>query len=34
MLLSYSTGSYVDYNFYTKTETDILLANKLSNIGY
>ena len=22
MLLSYSTGSYVGYNFYTKTETD------------
>ena len=33
MLLSYSTGSYVDYNFYTKTETDTLLANKLTNIG-
>ena len=33
MLLSYSTGSYVDYNVYTKTETDILLANKLTNIG-
>ena len=33
MLLSYSTGSYVDYNFYTKTETDTLLADKLTNIG-
>ena len=33
MLLSYSTGSYVDYNFYTKTEPDTFLANKLSNIG-
>ena len=27
MLLSYSTGSYVDYNFCTKTETDTLLAD-------
>ena len=33
MLLSYSTGSYVDYNLYTKTETDTLLADKLTNIG-
>ena len=33
MLLSYSTGSYVDYNFYTKTETDTLQADKLTNIG-
>ena len=27
MLLSYSTGSYVDHTFYTKTETDTLLAD-------
>ena len=33
MLLSFSTGSYVDYSFHTKTETDILLADKLTNIG-
>ena len=33
MLLSYSTGSYVDYNFYTKTETDTLFADKVTNIG-
>ena len=33
MLLSYSTGSYVDYTFCTKTETDTLLADKLTNIG-
>ena len=33
MLLSYSTGSYVDYNFCTKTETDTLLADKVANIG-
>ena len=33
MLLSYSTGSYVDYTFYTKTETDNLLADGLTNIG-
>ena len=33
MLLSYSTGSYVDDNFYTKTETGTFLANKLSNTG-
>ena len=33
MLLSYTTGSYVDYNFYTKTETDTLLADKLTNMG-
>ena len=28
MLLSYSTGSYVDYNFNNKTDTDNLLADK------
>ena len=33
MLLSCSTGSYVDYNVYTKTETGTLLANKVTNIG-
>ena len=33
MLLSYSTGSYVDYNLYNKAETDTLLADKVSNIG-
>ena len=33
MLLSYSTGSYVDYTFYNKAETDTLLADKLTNIG-
>ena len=33
MLLYYSTGSYVDYTFYTKTETDMLLADKVTNIG-
>ena len=33
MLLYYSTGSYVDYTFYTKAETDTLLAYKLTNIG-
>ena len=33
MSLSYSTGSYVDYTFYTKTETDTFLADKLTNIG-
>ena len=33
MLLSYSTGSYVGYNFYTKAETDTLLADKATNIG-
>ena len=33
MLLSYSTGSYAGYNFYTKTETDTLFADKLTNIG-
>ena len=33
MLLSYSTGSYDEYTFYTKTETDTLLADKLTNIG-
>ena len=33
MLLSYSTGSYVGYNFHTKTETDTLLADNVTNIG-
>ena len=33
MLLSYSTGSHVDYNFHTKTESDTLLAGILINIG-
>ena len=33
MLLSYSTGSYVDFNFYNKTDTDYLLANKVSTTG-
>ena len=33
MLLSYSTGSYVDYSFCNKTETGTLLADKLINIG-
>ena len=33
MFLSCSTGSYVDYIFYTKAETDILLADELINIG-
>ena len=33
MLLSYSTGSYVDATFYSKTETDTLLADKVGNIG-
>ena len=33
MLLSYSTGSYVDYKIYNKTETDTLLADKLTNVG-
>ena len=33
MLVSYSTGSYVGYNFYTKDETDTLLADKVNNIG-
>ena len=33
MLLSYSTGSYVDDNFYTKTETETLLADKLITTG-
>ena len=32
MLLSYGTGSYVDYTFYTKTETCTLLAGELTNI--
>ena len=31
MLLSYSTGSYVDYRFYTKAETDTLSADKVTN---
>ena len=31
MLLSYSTGSYVDYTFYTKTDT--LLAGNMTNTG-
>ena len=30
MLLSYATGSYIDFTFYTKTETDNLLANKIT----
>ena len=33
MLLAYSTGSYVDDTFYSKTETGTLLADKVSNIG-
>ena len=33
MLLSFSTGSYIDYNFYTKTDTDNLLANEVSTTG-
>ena len=33
MLLSYSTGSHVDHNLYSKTETGTLLADKLNNIG-
>ena len=33
MLFSYSTGSYVGYNFYNKADTDNLLADKLINIG-
>ena len=33
LVLSYSTGSYVDYTFYNKTETGNLLADKVSNIG-
>ena len=33
MPLSYTTGSYVDYTFDSTTETDILLADKLTNIG-
>ena len=33
MLLSYSTGSYVGYNFYNETDTDNLLADELTNIG-
>ena len=33
MRLSYSTGSYVDYTFHNKTDTDTLLADELTNIG-
>ena len=33
MLLSYSTGPYVDYNFYIITETDNFSADKLINTG-
>ena len=33
MSLSYSTGSFVGYNFYTKADTDNLLADKLTNTG-
>ena len=33
MLLSYSNGSYVGYTFYTKADTDTLVADKLINIG-
>ena len=33
MLLSYSTGSYVGYTFYTKADTGTLLADKVTNIG-
>ena len=33
MSLSYSTGSYVGYNFYTKAGTDTLLADSVTNIG-
>ena len=33
VFLSYSTGSYVDGNFYTKTEIGTLLADKVINIG-
>ena len=33
MLLSYSTGSYVGYNFYNKNEIGNLLADKVINIG-
>ena len=33
MLLSYSTGSYIDYTFYTKADIDTLLADELINIG-
>ena len=33
MLLPYSTGSYIDYTFYTKAGTDTLLADKFTNIG-
>ena len=32
-MLSYSTGSYVDDNFYTKADTDNFLANKVSTTG-
>ena len=30
MLLSYRTGSYIDYNFCNEAETDNLLANKVT----
>ena len=33
MLLSYSAGSYVGYNFYNRTETGNSLADKVINIG-
>ena len=33
MLLSYSTGSYVDYTFHNKTDTGTLFDDKLINIG-
>ena len=33
MLLSYSTGSYVDFTFCSKIGTDNLLANKVSTTG-
>ena len=33
MLLSYSTGAYVDYNLYNKTETCNFFADKVTNTG-
>ena len=33
LLLSYATGSYVDFTFYNKSDTDYLLANKVSTTG-
>ena len=33
MLVSYSTGSYVDDTFHSKTETDTLVAYRLTNTG-